>query len=183
MRALRAPIVTAMLIGVAASLACGLESQGLLVTDGGVNVMGESSEVAEAAPAPSDDDAREAPPPADDGGTSSGGSDGASPPREDASTPVPPDSGPEKDAAPDAPFTCASCVVQMCPTQLAACGQGSDCLAVRDCEEACSGSTSSTCSKSCTTMYPAGAAAFAALTICDLGCGAGCAAGLATGTP
>lgn len=89
------------------------------------------------------------------------------------------------DAAADAPppVTCASCTAQMCPTQLAACGKGSDCLNYRDCAYACAFSGGSSCTSACATKYPGGKTAFGALTVCDFGCGGSCVAQLAVSSP
>jgi hypothetical protein len=110
--------------------------------------------------------------------------DPASPVPGDGSVTTRPDASPPRDAAPDVgPVTCASCVAAMCPTQRAACGKGSPCLAYRDCNVACGVSSGSNCGSTCGAMYPGGQSAFAALTFCDIGCGAGCAAALSFGTP
>jgi hypothetical protein len=151
------------------------------VIDGG---SAAQSALDDAAEARGDADSTGDNPASDDADTTS--SDASSKARRDAAVTVKPDgaSTPPKDAAADVSmFTCSSCAQTMCPTQLAACGTGSDCLAYRDCTVACSIKGSSNCSNTCGTMYPSGQTAFAALTVCDLGCGAGCAAGLAAGTP
>ena len=180
MRVPRAPIAIAAALSIAGVVACGLESGGLLAADAGK--VDTTAAPGDAAVAASDDgdDATQIQVSGDAAGTAS---DDASPLPGDASTPARGDAAPVKDAAPDAPFTCSGCAMQKCPTQLAACGAGSDCLAYRDCDESCTGMNSSTCTSKCESMYPAGEAAFGALTICDFGCGAGCVAGLAIGTP
>jgi hypothetical protein len=181
MRAPRAPIAIAAALSIAGVVACGLYSGGLLAADAGkVDTTVIPGDAAVAA----SDDGDDAAPIQVPGDAAVTASDDASPLPADASTPARADAGPVKDAAPDAPpFTCSGCAAQKCPTQLAACGAGSDCLAYRDCDEACTGTKSSTCTSQCESMYTAGEAAFGALTLCDFGCGAGCVAGLAIGTP
>lgn len=182
MRALRAPVVTAALLIVSGPVACGLDAGGRLTVGdaGGPEMMMTVTGDDAAAVATSDGDVPDQP--ADDATTP--GDDG-SPVRGDASATTHPDANPPpKDAAADvAPFTCAGCLAQRCPTQRAACGMGSQCLAYRDCDVACGVSSGSNCGSTCGSMYPTGQSAFAALTLCDLGCGAGCAAGLSVGTP
>jgi hypothetical protein len=183
MRSIGSTAVTPLLLLLAGALACGLDSQGLLATDAGMNVGTGAGD--DDSGALIDDEAGTGAPPAEGGGRS--GDDGALPPR-DASSQTSSDSGPPsaKDAARDAPSTCSGCVDQMCATQVAACGTGSDCLGYRDCSEACSakgGQGTSNCSTMCQTKYPAGQATFAALTLCALRCGAGCVAAITTGTP
>lgn len=180
MRTLKVPSATAAMFIVAAMPGCGLDSQGLLVTDGGSVAM--MTEPGADAGGGSDDSDATTPPAADDeAGTSS---DAASSSPRDGSTPAGDDSGTAKDAAPDvAPFTCTGCVNQMCPTEVAACGQGSDCLAYRDCTVACALMGDSSCSKACASKDSAGETAYGSLTLCALGCGAACAAGLTVGTP
>ena len=165
---------------VASMPGCGLESQGLLATDGGgVAMMTEPG--ADAGGGSDDSDAITTPAADDEAGTSSDAASGSAP---DGSSPASTDSGAAKDAAPDvAPLTCTGCVNQMCPTQVAACGQGSDCLAYRDCSVACALMGDSSCSKACASNDSAGEAAYGALTLCAFGCGAGCAAGLTVGPP
>jgi hypothetical protein len=178
--ALRFPAVTAIGILVASLVACGLDSAGLLDLDGGVaKVTGLGTDAA--ATGADDGSASVTPTPGDEASL-----DAASrtPPAPlDASGPEPTDSASAGDVAVDAPFTCSGCTAQMCPKQLAACGAGSDCLAYRDCQEACTGTSSAACTRTCESMYAAGETAFAALTLCDLGCGAGCIVGLTLGTP
>jgi hypothetical protein len=183
MRAHRVRAVTGIVIYVAGLLDCGLDSQGLLlVADGGVNGTKRSGD--DAALSGSDDaDGIENPAPGDEAGSSNDASAVTPPPPVDASTAVQTDSAPAEDVAIDAPFTCSGCAAARCPTELAACGKGSQCLAYRDCAEGCSGASSSSCSTMCESMYPTGESAFAALTICDLGCGVGCTASLTIGTP
>src|SRR5579862_4740160 len=116
MRALRAPVATAALLIVSGLVACGLDAGGrLTVADAGgpemtMTVIGDDAALV----ASSDGDVPDEP--ADDATTPG---DAASPARGDASvTPRPDASSPPRDAAPDvAPFTCASCVAQRCPTQ------------------------------------------------------------------
>jgi hypothetical protein len=173
-----------MVLSIMGLVACGLDSGGLLAADAGrVDMMKGPLGDDAAVSASSDDgdvgdDATGDPLLGDESATSSDG--GTVVPR-DASTPL--DAGAVKDAGPKVPFTCSGCTAQMCPTQLAACGKGSDCLAYRDCSEACSGMNSSTCSSKCQSMYSGGEAAFGALTLCDFGCGAACVAALSIGTP
>ena len=179
MRTHRVPIVTVMALCAVGLVACGLDTQGRLVADSGPTDVTTSTASDGSSVAPGDDDAT-----VDPGGDDAATSDDAAPiAHRDGSAPVASDSGRPVDAAPDAPFTCSGCAAQMCPTQLAACGKGSDCLAYRDCAEGCSGMNSSTCSSQCESMHSAGEAAFGALTLCDFGCGGACVAGLAIGTP
>ncbi len=180
MREPRAPIAIAAALSIAGLVACGLDSGGLLAADAGKVDLTAAPGDAAVAGSDDGDDAPQMQVPGDAAGTAS---DDASPLPGDASMPARRDAGPVKDAAPDAPFTCSGCAKQMCPTQLAACGAGSDCLAYRDCDESCTGNGSSACTSKCESMYTAGEAAFGALTLCDFGCGAGCVAGLAIGTP
>jgi hypothetical protein len=182
MRSIGATAVTALLLLLAGPLACGLDTQGLLATDSGMNVSTESGDDASGA-ASDDEAAMTAALPAPDAGRS----DATAIPAPDASSKKSSDSGPPaKDAALDAPSTCKACVDQICSTQVAACGTGSDCLAYRDCSETCSakgGQGGGNCSSMCQSMYPAGQTAFAALTLCAVRCGAGCVAVLTVGTP
>jgi hypothetical protein len=182
MRAHRLPAFTAVAMFVASLVACGLDSAGLLVVDGGadtVNGLGTDA----AASSSDDATASVTPTPVDEADTSIDAASVTHPTPVDASAPVQADSASVGDVAVDAPFTCGGCTAQTCPKELAACGSGSDCLAYRDCAEACTGTSSASCTKSCEAMYTAGEVAFAALTICDLNCGAGCVAGLTVGTP
>jgi hypothetical protein len=185
MRTLPAPIATALLLLVSGLPACGLDSQGLLAADAG-KVSTTTASGDDATGAVSDDDAGTNGDPALAGDDATPMGDPSMP--LDASTTMQADAGTEaiQDASPDAPVTCSSCTALKCPTELAACGAGSACLAYRDCQETCSvkgGSGASSCSTTCNAMHPGGETAFAALTICDLGCGAGCAAALTLGTP
>jgi hypothetical protein len=183
MPSIGASAATTLLLFLAGPLSCGLDTQGLLATDGGTSAStGLGDDASAEAPA---DEAGMTRAPAPDAEIPS---DASAIPRRDASGTSPVDSGgaPIKDAATDAPPTCGACVEQMCPTQVAACGTGSDCLASRDCNVTCSskgGAGTSSCSPMCQSKYPSGEAAFASLTLCALGCGAGCVAGLAVGTP
>jgi hypothetical protein len=183
MRALRLSAVTGIVIFMAGLLDCGLDSQGLLrAADGGEDGAQRSGD--DAAVSGSDDaDGVGNPAPSEEAGTSNDAAAAIPPTPLDASTPVQTDSAPTEDVAVDGPFTCSGCAATKCPTQLAACGKGSQCLAYRDCAEGCSGASSSSCSTTCESMYPAGESAFGALTICDLGCGVGCTASLTIGTP
>lgn len=182
MRSTGARGVTTLLLFLAGPLACGLDKQGLLATDGGMS----------ASTGPGDDASGE--PPTDEAGMTPASldvgmpSDASTTPHPDASGAALADSGraPTKDAATDAPPTCSSCIDQKCPTQVAACGAGSECLAFRDCDVTCSskgGQGASNCSSMCQSKHPAGETAFASLTLCAVGCGAGCVAGLTVGTP
>ncbi|HTB73543.1 MAG TPA: hypothetical protein VK762_09885 [Polyangiaceae bacterium] len=185
MRTLPVRIAMASLLFVSSIPGCGLDSQGLLATDAG-NVNTTIASAGDASGAVSDDEAGTNGDPALVG-------DGATPMGDpsmplDASLTLQADAGAGaiQDATPDAPVTCSSCTALKCPSELAACGAGSACLAYRDCEETCTvkgGSGTSSCSTTCNAMHPGGETAFAALTICDLGCGAGCAAALTLGTP
>jgi hypothetical protein len=178
MRSIGATAVTTILVLLAGPTSCGLDSQGLLATDGGTDASTEPSEDASGA-APADD---VGPPDAESSG------DAAAVPRRDASATAALDSSPApvKDASTDALTTCSGCIDPMCSAQVAACGAGSDCLAYRDCNVTCSskgGQGTSNCSSVCQSKYPAGEIAFASLTLCALRCGAGCAAGLTVGAP
>jgi hypothetical protein len=184
MRALQAPVLAAAVLVLTAPASCGLDADGrLAVVD-----AGSDAEIAPGDDAAPPDTAGDADPLGEQAGDDAGNPsarDGGSEPRRDAST-TKADAGPTppRDAGADVVvFTCSSCAEAMCPTQLAACGTGSQCLAYRDCNVACGINGSSNCSTTCGTMYPSGQTAFAALTLCDLGCGAGCTAGLAAGTP
>jgi hypothetical protein len=182
MRSIGATAITTVLLFLTGPLSCALDTQGLLATDGGMNGSTEPGYDA-SDEAPAAEAGTEAP--AVDAGMTS---DASTTPRHDASGTAPADSGraPANDAATDAPSTCSSCIDQKCPTQVAACGAGSDCLAYRDCNVTCSskgGQGASSCSTMCQSKYPAGETAFASLTLCTLGCGAGCVAGLTVGTP
>ncbi len=182
MRVLAAPVATAVLLLVAAPVACGLDAGGRLsVVDAGADAnTGEI--IDDAAVIVSGDSDVPVDPSTDEDATPP---DAAQDTRKDAGTTARLDAGPKPtDAAADAfVFTCSSCVAMMCPTQLAACGKGSACLGYRDCNVACGLSNGSNCGSTCSSMYPTGETAFGSLTLCDLGCGAGCAAGLTTGTP
>jgi hypothetical protein len=182
MRAHRVRALTALAILAASVVACGLDLEGRFVVDGGVDTttgLGADG----AASAADDASAIDTPTPGDDAGTPRDATSVTPRTPADASLPAPADATRAEDVAVDAPFTCSGCAAQMCPKELAACGQGSQCLAYRDCEEACTGTSSAACTKSCEAMYTAGEVAFAAFTICDLNCGAGCVAGLAVGVP
>ena len=162
--------------------ACGLDGQGLLADDGGAS--GSPDPVADSgAPSTTDgDDATITEP--NDAGAVTGDDASISSPPPDAMPPPALDSGASLDGAPVAPpVTCASCTAQMCPTQLAACGAGSDCLKYRDCAYACIFSSGSSCTSSCATKYAGGKTAFGALTVCDIGCGGSCVAQLAVSSP
>lgn len=76
---------------------------------------------------------------------------------------------------------CATCVAASCPGAQAACGAGTDCQALLECDLACANDDASNCSDECTDMHPAGAMAFATLTVCSLACGAGCLAEATSG--
>jgi hypothetical protein len=180
MRSLRIPSAMAAMFMVAVVPGCGLGSQGLLATDGGGVAM-TTEPGADAGGGSDDSDATATPAADDEAGISSDAATGSPP---DGSTPAGEDSGAAKDAALDvASLTCTGCVDQMCPTQVAACGPGSDCLAYRDCSVGCALMGDSTCSKACASKDSAGEAAYGALTLCAFGCGAGCAAGLTVGAP
>ena len=184
MRSIGSTAVATLLLLLAGPLACGIDSQGLLATDAGMNVGTGAGD--DDSGALIDDEAGMTGAPPAEGGGRSGDAAAILPP--DASSQTPSDSGPPpgKDAARDAPSTCSGCVDQMCPTQVAACGTGSDCLGYRDCSVACSskgGQGSSNCTTMCQSMYPAGQATFAALTLCAVRCGAGCVAAVTSGTP
>ena len=178
MRALRVPAVTGIVISGGSSRAASIE--GLLVADGGVDGTQRSGDEAASA---ADDAARSSRKrPATTRahrGMPRRSRRGRPPTRLSRAS----DATRTEDVAVDAPFTCSGCAAMMCPNQLAACGQGSQCLAYRDCDEDCTGTSSAACTKSCESMYSAGEVAFAAFTICDLNCGAGCVAGLAVGVP
>lgn len=163
--------------------ACGLDGQGLLAVDGGAS--GSPDPLADSrAPSTSDGDDATITEPNDADAVTGDDASITSQPPPDALPPPAPDSGAGLDGAPVAPpFSCASCTAQMCPTQLAACGKGSDCLQYRDCSYACVFSSGSSCTSACATKYAAGKTAFGALTICDIGCGGSCVAQLAVSGP
>jgi hypothetical protein len=181
MRSSGVTAVATTLFFLAGPLACGLDSQGLLATDGGIppsTSPGDDGTV-------SDEEAGVTGTPGPDAGKS-GDARAPSPP--DAAAPVRADSGSAsaQDASIDAPLSCIGCVNQKCPTQVAACQAGSACLAYRDCDVTCSskgGQGSSNCSSVCQAKYPAGETAFASLTLCAVGCGAGCITAIAVGIP
>jgi hypothetical protein len=180
MRVLVARVLTAVVF-VVAPVACGLDAGGrLVVADSGTDALAALDDDAATAVS-SDGDVTDTPSPSSESGTQSDAAPDV--PHDAAPTGHPDGSAPPGDAAPDAPATCASCIDAMCPTQVAACGAGSACLGYRDCDVACSASSSSVCTTTCGTKYPGGEATFAALTICGLRCGAGCAAALTIGTP
>jgi hypothetical protein len=173
----------AVVLSIAGLGACGLQSQGLLATDAGV-VSAENVPVPEAA-APAGDDAMGldesgSTPTDDDSGTSS---DDASVEPGDGATPRVGDSAVPMDSEAAAPFTCSACAAKMCPSQVAACGPGSDCIGYRDCNESCTIAGKKSCSTTCSSTYPAGSSAFSALALCDIGCGGTCVAELSIGSP
>jgi hypothetical protein len=188
MRAIMLGAAGAVVLSIAGLSACGLQSQGLLASDAGV-VSALNVPVPEAAapaaddatgtdePAPMDDDAGTA---GDDAGTAGNDADvdpgdAGQPPIGDSATPT------TLEAA--APFTCTSCAAKMCPSQVAACGPGSDCIGYRDCNEACTIAGKKSCSTTCSSTYPAGSSAFSSLALCDIGCGGACVAQLSIGSP
>jgi hypothetical protein len=162
----------ALTVGLAA---CGLDAQGLLVplgTDGGPEgVVPDAGSV---------DDSED--------GASGGAHHDAAKPRDgsvpnlpaDASSDTPAsrdaDAGLDLDAAEASVASCSDCFHASCPSQVAACGQGSECDAYRICQLGCSSQNSSSCSNTCGAMYPNGQSAFGAVTLCGFACGAGCIA-------
>jgi hypothetical protein len=181
MRVILPATAGAVVLSIAGLCACGLQSQGLLASDGGV-VSAVNVPIPEAA-APAADDATGIDDPAptdDDSGVSSDDAavdpgDGAAPPTGDSAAPM------DSEAA--APLTCSACAAKMCPSQVAACGPGSDCIGYRDCNEACAIAGKKSCSTTCSSTYPAGSSAFGALALCDIGCGGACVAQLSVGSP
>jgi hypothetical protein len=165
---------------------CGLQSNGLYVADGGnQNIStGSGGDAAPRGSSSGDDaDATGDPSDPDASATSDAESmDGAIVASPDGSFQAPGDSGPPSGGADAAPLTCHECAALKCPTQLAACGPGSDCIGYRDCDLTCTGS-GSTCTKTCNTTYPGGESAFTALTVCDISCGGSCVAQISFGTP
>jgi hypothetical protein len=184
MRVIHLATVVVAVLSIAGVDACGLESQGLLASDAG-GPGATTQPVPDSAMPFSDEDGGErgesgsADPGDDEAGIS--GDDGSV-----ASVDAPAtssDSGIRMNAEASAPFSCASCAAQMCPSQIAACGQGSDCIAYRDCNETCAVAGKKSCSTICGSMYPGGSSAFGALALCDIGCGGSCVAGLTIGSP
>jgi hypothetical protein len=161
--------------------ACGIDAQGLLAVDRDASGASDPGDAAASSGSEVDDATTGA---SDAGGpvTSDDGSIVA--PLPDATAPPGPDGGAIADAGVDAaPATCDTCIAQMCPTQLAACGKGSACVSYHDCTVACAFSSVSACSSACGTKFAAGQSAFEALTLCDIGCGGSCVAQLAVSGP
>jgi hypothetical protein len=163
--------------------ACGLDRDGLLATTGTLEPGAMSgtnpgtveippdgspgNEAIESGSGSTSDDAG-----GDDASSGDGGSGSSRNPSADAG-----DTGaPSADAS-----DCAVCSDVHCPSQVAACGKGSDCVNFRDCQIACASSGSS-CSTACGASYPTGQTDFGSLTLCSVSaCGPGCVVSLATG--
>jgi hypothetical protein len=166
---------------------CGLQSNGLYIADGGSQKLstGSGGDAAPVGSSSGDDvDGAGDPPPDPDGSATSDADsmDAATGDPSDGSLQPPGDSGPPNGGVDAAPLTCHECAALKCPTQLAACGPGSNCIAYRDCDLSCTGS-GNTCAKTCSTTYPGGESAFTALTVCDIPCGGSCVAQVSFGTP
>ena len=149
MRARCTPLLVALGFCMIDVLGCGLGTEGLYVADGGIktqtvpgrdgavgSVHGDDADVT-GDPIPGDEAGA-----SDDAASDDATSDDASVGPDDGASPPPNDSGSAKDSSP-AP-TCHQCTMARCPTQLAACGPGSDCIGYRDCNRMCSGGSSGT---------------------------------------
>jgi hypothetical protein len=194
MRALSSGAVTSVLLFISGLStvglsACGVATEGLLAApDGGGGRIG-ATRAPGADGAPGSDDGSEdgsVDPPTGDDAAPSG--DDAEPSGDDGAvgtSPPPPgtDSGTTKDAGTTAPLTCSQCAAQKCPTQVAACQQGSACLGYRDCDESCAGAAAKTCTAACSADYPGGASAYGSLALCVIPCGTLCVVTVTTGTP
>ena len=189
MRARVLAIAAAAALMVSGLPACGLDQQGLLSSSGGGS--GASSSKSDAGTVQTTDGS------AGDDGTGSSGSSGDDTAPDDAATgddaSGDDDSGAAADASPGAPDakapdaatmppTCSSCAATNCPSEMAACAAGSDCVKFRNCQLACAVSSGSSCSNTCGSKYPAGQTAFTDLTLCVVeSCNPGCVAAIAIG--
>jgi hypothetical protein len=77
--------------------------------------------------------------------------------------------------SPDAASSCTTCIQQRCMATLGACAQVAPCVGLADCIDPC---TTSACTDTCASQFPAGLAPFNALVACvNDSCRASCAAG------
>jgi hypothetical protein len=163
--------------------ACGLDRDGLLATAGALAPGATSGDDPGNVQTTVDGSLGDEPLESGGGSTSDDAAGGASKGDGGAgSSSNPPSTDASDTGAPSADGSaCAVCGDVKCPTQVAACGSGSDCVKFRDCQIACA-SSGSTCLNACGASYPAGQTDFGSLTLCSVSaCGADCVASLATG--
>jgi hypothetical protein len=159
--------------------ACGLDRDGLLATAGALAPGAMSGADPGTVETAADGSVGDEPLESDSGSTSDGAAGDASRGNDGSGASSNP-AGASDTGAPSADASaCAVCSDVNCPTQVAACGKGSDCVNFRACQIACAASGSS-CLNACGASYPAGETDFGSLTLCGVSaCGAGCVVSLA----